>query len=109
MNTTATATHAAISQTAFGYDAAGVQTATSAAGAFAYTYDADGRVLTEASPGGLTLTYTYDAAGNVASLADSAGGLTASTHGTSLTRREKALQVFATELKFFGGRAANSG
>ena len=82
MNTTDSTTHAAISQTAFGYDAAGVQTATSAAGAFAYTYDADGRVLTEASPGGLTLTYAYDAAGNVASLADSAGGLTASTYGT---------------------------
>jgi YD repeat-containing protein len=40
-----------------------------ASGVTTYTYDANGRLVSETDPLGNTITYTYDAAGNLVSIA----------------------------------------
>jgi RHS repeat-associated protein len=65
----------------YSYDADGNPlTASNHNGAYTFTYDSDGRMLSEQEPFGVTLAFGYDAAGNRTSVTDSLGGTTTSVY-----------------------------
>jgi len=65
-------------------------TARDGQGAYTFTYDAVGQVLTQKDLWGNTLTFTYDAVGNRTKVQDSLGGLETSTYDAAnrLTARK---------------------
>jgi RHS repeat-associated protein len=69
----------------FAYDSAGnlVERLDESGGAWTYTRDARGRVLTETNPRGGTTTYVYDGAGNLDTATDHAGNTTTYTYDAS--------------------------
>jgi RHS repeat-associated protein len=70
-----TAQGPAVNTIAYTYDADGrVLTASDNDGTYTMTYDELGRLATQQDPWGITLTYTYDAADRVTQITDTKGG-----------------------------------
>jgi YD repeat-containing protein len=95
----------------FGYDEAGnLLAASNSAGTYSYTYDADGRKLTQTDPNGITLKLNFgcDANGNTTSVADSLGGTLTSQYDAGGRLGSRRLSAGATQMRVDFGYDANA-